>query len=169
MLRLLEGLPVELVGTNVLGYLTLKDTVMLERACGSKKSHQAFKEQIPLCTPFDIPSDENFNLLTLNWFAKKQCKIHSLTLSIPYGYPGLQLKKLHVDYFDLHINSSITMECSKILLESNKGFKVRSLTVDGNQKREVMEQLSACTGNVKQLTINYSNNCLDWLTADSLS
>ena len=32
--------------------------------------------------------------------------------------------------------------------------KVRSVNIIGNQKREVMEQLSVCTGNVKQLTIS---------------
>ena len=32
-----------------------------------------------------------------------------------------------------------------------------------------MEQLSACTGNLKQLNIRNSGNCMDWLTADILS
>ena len=47
MLSLIENLPMELVGTNVLGYLYLKDIVMLERACGSKTSHQLFLDMIP--------------------------------------------------------------------------------------------------------------------------
>ena len=55
MLNLLEDLPVELVGVNVLGYLSLKDIVMLERACGSKKCHQAFMEQIQFCNSIVIP------------------------------------------------------------------------------------------------------------------
>ena len=38
MFNLLEDLSVELMGVNVLGYLSLKDIIMLERACGSKKS-----------------------------------------------------------------------------------------------------------------------------------
>ena len=64
MLRLLEDLPVELVGTNVLGYLSLKDIVLLERACGSKKSHQAFMEQIPHRPPVVIPSSKHTNIET---------------------------------------------------------------------------------------------------------
>ena len=42
MINLIEHLPVELVGTNVLGYLSIKDIVMLERACGSKKTHHLY-------------------------------------------------------------------------------------------------------------------------------
>ena len=34
---------------------------------------------------------------------------------------------------------------------------------------EFMEQLSGCTGNVKQLTIRYSDNCIDCLTPEILS
>ena len=55
MLRLLEDLPVELVGANVLSCLDVKDIVILERACGSTKSHQAFMEQIPHCIPCEFP------------------------------------------------------------------------------------------------------------------
>ena len=70
MLRLLEDLPVELVGTNVLGYLSLKDIVMLERACGSKKSHQAFMEKLPYCPSIILPSSKHYNISVLQWFAK---------------------------------------------------------------------------------------------------
>ena len=56
MLSLIEQLPVELVGTNVLSYLYLQDIVMLERACGSKKSHQLFLNLIPYCTPVALPT-----------------------------------------------------------------------------------------------------------------
>ena len=47
MINLLEQLPVELVGTNVLVYLSLKDILLLEQACGSKKYHQLFLDIIP--------------------------------------------------------------------------------------------------------------------------
>ena len=65
MLRWLEDLPVELVGTNVFGYLYLKDIVMLERACGSKKSHQAFMEQVPHRPPVVLPSWKHNNMSVL--------------------------------------------------------------------------------------------------------
>ena len=61
------------------------------------------------------------------------------------------------------------MESLKPLLESNLRCKVSSMNIVGDLKKDVMEQLSACTGNVKQLHIRYSNNCKDWLTADILS
>ena len=69
MLRLLEDLPVELVGTNVLGYLSLKDIVLLERACGSKKSHQAFMEQIPHSPSVELPIIKISTLSTLQWLS----------------------------------------------------------------------------------------------------
>ena len=46
---------------------------------------------------------------------------------------------------------------------------VDEITIWRNVNKDVMEKLSACTGNVKQLTIRYSNNCMDWLSADILS
>ena len=45
---------------------------------------------------------------------------------------------------------------------------MRTIAVKGKQNKKVMEQLSACTRNVTQLTIKYSDNCKDWLTADVL-
>ena len=169
MLSLLEDLPVELVGTNVFGYLSLKDIVMLERACGSKKSHQAFMEQIPHSPSVELSYKNHKNVSALSWCTKRQCKLRFLTISLPDDNPALHVKKLQLDYLDLDINSTITIESLNPLLESKKGCKISSITVKGIQNREVMEQLSACTGNVKQLTIRYSKNCMDWLTADILS
>ena len=176
MLRLLEDLPVELVGTNVLGYLSLKDIVLLERACGSKKSHQAFMEQLPHRQPVVLPSSEHTNKSTLNWLAKRQCTIEALTLQFSGENSVLHINKLKVKYFDLYINSYTTIECLNPFLESNVGCKVRSITVSSNQNRQVMEQLSArkkfkqlSTGNVKQLTVRNSNNCMDCLSIDILS
>ena len=169
MLSLLEDLPVELVGTNVFGYLSVKDIVMLERACASKKSHQAFMEQISQRPPVVLPSSKHYNISVLQWFANEQCKIDFLTIQLPGNNPGLDVKNLQVDYFDLQINSNITIESLKYLLENNVGCKVKVVSVGRDVNKDVMEQLSACTGNVKQLTIINSYNCKEWLTADILS
>ena len=169
MLRLLEDLPVELVGTNVLGYLSLKDIVMLERACGSKESHQAFMEKLPYCPSIILPSSKHNNISVLQWFANRQCKIDSLKLQLPGDNLCLHIKNLQFDYFDLCICSNTTTESLNPLLERNLGYKVSSIYIVGDPSKKVIEQLSACTGNVKQLTIEYSNNCMDWLTADILS
>ena len=98
MLRLLEDLPVELVGTNVLGYLSLKDIVMLERACGSKKSHQAFMEQIPHSPAVELSYENNTNMTALSWCAERHCQIRFLNISLPGYNPGLHIKNLQVDY-----------------------------------------------------------------------
>ena len=169
MLRLLEDLPVELVGTNVFGYLSLKDIVMLERACGNMQSHKAFMEQIPHRPPVVLPSSKHTNIETLYWFAKRQCTIKAISIQFSGNNPCLSVKNLQVVFFDLLINSNITMQSWKPLLESNTGCKVFSITISGTQNREVMDQLSVCIGNVKQLTIRNSGNCIDWLTADILS
>ena len=169
MAKLLEDLPVDLVGANVLGYLSLKDIVMLERVCGSKKYHQAFMEQIPHRPPVELPSSKHNNGSVFQWLENVQCRLKSLTLELPGGNPCLHAKNLKVEYFDLQINSNTTIENLKPLLESNMGYKVLNIRLEGNQKCEVMEQLSVYTANVKQLTMSYSNNCSDWLTADILS
>ena len=65
MVNWFENLPVELVGTNVLGMLDIRDIVMLERACGSKASHQHFINMIPYCPPVLIPLKKHDNISSL--------------------------------------------------------------------------------------------------------
>ena len=169
MLRLLEKLPVELVGTNVLGYLSLKDIVMLERACGSKISHQLFLDLIPYCPPLVLPSCKHTNQSVLDWFSSKKCKIESLTIQIPGDNPGLCMSNLLVLSFDLQINYHSPIERYKFLFDNNVGHKVRSINIKGGHNSEIMEQLSVCTGNVEQLTIIKSYNNIYWLTVDILA
>ena len=169
MLRLLEDLPVELVGTNVLGYLSLKDIVMLQQACGSKQSHQAFMEQIPHRPPVILPSSKHYSIFVLQWFANIQCKIEFLTIQLPGNNHGLHVKNLQVDYFDMQVTEYTTVESLQPILRNKIGFKISNITIRGNTNKEVMEQLSACTVNVKQLTITNSKYCMDWLTVDILS
>ena len=81
----------------------------------------------------------------------------------------LHVKGLYVDNFDLEINSDTAIESLRYLSMNNISGEVKSVFIKGNQNKEVMEQLSVCTGNVNKLDIRNSNNCMDWLTADSLS
>ena len=165
MLYLLEKLPVELVGYNVLGYLFLKDIVLLERACGSKKSQNLFLCVMPYCPPAKLPSSKY--TIALAWFGKKQCKISSLTVVLPWIHPGLHLEDLRVDSIHLDIDSGATVECFRYWVNCNVGSKVRSVWCFGHLNKDVMEQHSACTENVKQLIL--ADNCMDWITADILS
>ena len=64
---------------------------------------------------------------------------------------------MYIESFDLVINS-VSM--------NNISGKVESICIYGDQNREVMEQLSVCTGIVNKLVIRNSDNCMDWLTAD---
>ena len=169
MLRVIENLPVELVGVCILGYLSLKDIVMLERACGSKKSHQLFLTMMQHCTAVVLPNYEHKNMSALDWFAKTRCRISCLEIELPGDNPGLHGENLQVEYFELQILSDSKVDNLQLLLVNNIGCRVKSINIMGEQVVEVMEQLSACTRNIKQLTISYSDNCMDWLTVDVLS
>ena len=174
MLRLIENLPVDLVGTKILGYLSLKDIVLLERACRSKESHQLFLQSIPHFPAVTLPSCQHSNISTLTWFSNKQCKLESLTVRLPASTGDnpslhLMLQDLQVNNFIVEINSKITKESLKPIIDSNAGYKVQNIIIKGNQNKKAIEQLSACTGNVKALTIRNSKNCSNWLTADILS
>lgn len=103
MLNLIENLPVELVGTNILGYLDIRDIVMLERACSCKESHQLFRFWIQSCPSVVIPSSKYKNIKTLIWFAKREGRIEFLTIELPGDNPGLQVENLQVDYFNLQL------------------------------------------------------------------
>ena len=169
MLRLLEDLPVELVGTNVLGYLSVKDIVMLERACGSKKSHQAFMEQIPHSPSVELPYNKIPTLLTLQWFAKRKCRIRSVDVKLIADNPVFNVTNLKVNNFRLLLDSDTTAKSLKLLIDINMGGKVKEIDIRGNQNRAVMEQLSDCTRNVQTLNFRFPENCMDWLTAEILS
>ena len=169
MINLIENLPMELVGTKVLAYLFIKDIVKLERACGSKEAHQVFIEFLPHYSAVVLPSSKHRNISLLEWFSKRRCKINSLDIILPGDNPELHIKNLIVENLDLHIHSMLTLDNCKQLLENSIVCKVQSIDIEGKQNKEVMEQLSACTGNVEKLhTINSENiNC--WLSADILS
>ena len=92
-----------------------------------------------------------------------------LDITLPGDNPGLHVQNIKVNELDLHIQSNITMESCESLLENDMVGKVRSVNIKGNQSKEVMEQLSVCTGNVKQLTIRSSSNFKNWITVDILS
>ena len=168
MLSLLKQLPVELMGMNVLGYLSMQDIAMLERACGSKKSHLFFLDLIPYCSPVVLPTIEQSYTSVINWFVNRQCKIRSLMLRLPGDNPCLHAMNLKVEYFDLHLESLVTIETLKPVQEQSIACIINCLYVNGNQKKEVIKQLCVCTGNIEKLKIKYSNNCMDWLTVDIL-
>ena len=169
MLRVIENLPVELVGLCILGCLSLRDIVMLERACGSKKSHQLFLTMMQHCTAVVLPNYKHKNMSALDWFVKTKCRISCLKIQLPGDNPCLHVKNLQVEYFDLQLLSDSKVDNFQLLLVNNIGCRVKCMNIEGEQVIEVMEQLSAFTRNIKQLTIQYSNNCMDWLTVDVLS
>ena len=113
MINFIEQLPLELVGGNVLNYLAIKDFVMLERACGSKKSHQLFLEMVLICTPFVFPSHKPVSQLYLTWCCNRHCKISNLVLYL-LNYNNLE--HLRVDYIDLHVLNNTTTEIINTLL-----------------------------------------------------
>ena len=166
MLRLLEDLPVDLLGVNVLGFLTYQNLVVLERACTSKKSHQAF---IPHCPSVELPYNNIPNLATLQWFAKRKCRILSVDVKLTVDNPVLNVTNLKVENFRLLLDSDTTAESLQLLIDNNMGGKMSNINISGNQNREVIDGISAFTENVKQLTIRYSYNCFDWITANILS
>ena len=68
MFNWFENLPVELVGINILVRLGIRDIVMLERACGSKASHQHFMNVIPYCSSLKLPEQKQTYYPPLQWF-----------------------------------------------------------------------------------------------------
>ena len=135
-----------LVGNNVLGMLGIRDIVMLERACGSKASHQHFFDLIPYCAPVLIPSKKHDNISSLEWFAKRRCKIKSLRVCFPFNSSAIHVKNLEVDELELHLKCNTTTEDCKILFENNLGHLVRSIIINGDLKlNEILISTSTVT------------------------
>ena len=118
MLRLFEDLPVELVGTNVFGYLSLKDIVLLERACGSNESHHAFMNITPYCPPIEIPYCKVQYLPTLYWFAKRQCKVDFLNVSLTGICAWFNIHNIIIEKCCLQLVTADTVDCLKDFLRS---------------------------------------------------
>ena len=167
LFSLIENLPIDLVGATILHYLDIKDIVGLERACGSKSSHQHFLNLIPRSPPISISSCKNISCF--EWFVNRRGKIKCLTITMPGNNPALQVKNLQVENLDLCLKDSVTIECCKDLLKSHLICRVRRIKVFADQNKEVIDQLSLLTGNVEELKVSGSNNYNDWLSNDILS
>ena len=168
LLSLIEKLPVDLVGTQVLGCLDVRDIVRLERACGSKTSHQLFFSLILYSPPVVLHSSKHNNLLSLEWFRKRRCRLENLTISLPEINPGLHVQNIPMNSIDLTIESDVTLVNYKHLLDNNTINLVRYIDIQEYQNKEVMEQLSLCTRNVESLCI-FISRYNNYLTVDILS
>ena len=166
-LNLIEKLPLELVGMNVLCYLSLMDIVMLERACGSKNSHQLLLNLIPYSTPVVLTTKQHNNREALDWFTNRRCKLSSLTIKLPGDNPCLHVKNLQVENFEVNIDYNTTIEALKHVLENKISYK--TIHIEGSQNKEVIEQLTVCTRNVKQIIISNWNGSMNWLTINILT
>ena len=169
LFNIIERLPNHIVGYSILSYLGLCDIVRLERACGSKESHQLFLDQISYRPSVLIPSTKFPDISLLKWFGNRRCKLKSLSVSFHFNGSAFHLKNLEVEELYLHLESNITIEDCKIFLERNLGYLVKTITISENPNNAVMEQLSACTENVNTLNIVCADNNNNWLTADVIS
>ena len=153
MSKLFENLPLEIVSSQVLGFLSIRDIVMLERSCGSRKSHKLFLNLIPYSLPVILPFSKQKNISSLEWFVKRRCKIETLTVFVSDNYLCMYVKNLQVDKFEVFLDSNITMEENcKRLLENNICDNLNLLVIIGNQNMDVIQQLSAYTKNLKKTT-----------------
>ena len=169
LFSLIEKLPIDVVGATVLHYLDIKDIVRLERACGSKSSHQHFLNLIPHSPAIKLTSSNQKDIGCFAWFAKRNCKIKYLTITLPGKNPALQVKNLQVENLDLCLQANLTMECCNNLFESHFTNLIRSFRIFEDQIMEVIDQLNLLTGKVETLKICNSNNYNDWLNKDILT
>lgn len=146
---MIECLPMELIGTNVLGYLSIEDIITMERACYSKESHRFFLNSIPYCPPISIPYKTHIDVSALDWLSKRQCKLKYLLRWIHRNHPVIDVKDLQMDYCNLFIINKTNMNNITTMIENELIFIVRSLSIEGNQHKEVMDQLSTYTMNVQ--------------------
>ena len=167
MLNWFDILPVELVGTNVMGLLEINEIIMLERGCGSKKSHQHFLHLFPYCPPVELPLKKHDSISSLEWFAKRRCTITSLTITLRWNKATFNVKNLSVDNINLIISSKINMHDCQPLFESDLRYKVKSIDVSVVVDKEVIEQLSIFTENLVKMKVAIDDT--NWLTVDILS
>lgn len=119
---MISYLPVELVGANVLSFLSLRDIIILERACNSEESHQLLLNSIPYCHPVELPNIKHDNISTLNWFSKRRFKLDLLVVLVTRNNPILKVKNLHVRKLDLRFQTKDNLILYKTWLENDITF-----------------------------------------------
>lgn len=152
LLDLIEKLPVDLLGTLVLGYFDLSNIVRLEIACGSRESYQLFLNLIPHAPPVVLPSSKQLTITALEWFANRRCKLDSIIMYLP-NISALYVKNLHVDKLELHLQSNTTVDEIKPLFNNPMSYIVKTIIINCDLDILVLEQLSICTSNVNKLQI----------------
>ena len=168
MLEYIYNLPVEVVGRHVLDYLDVRDLVWLERACSSRTSRQLFLQaacHFPAVSLDKISINElshtSRNCLWL-WLSSNMISIKILDVVLP-GDSHQLCMNLRYDELHLKLRATVTFEHIQGLKEH--GSRVTKISIDMEQGRKVMEQLSKYTPNVAALHIRESaTNTEEWLT-----
>ena len=136
---MISYLPVELVGANVLSFLSLRDIIILERACNSEESHQLLLNSIPYCHPVELPNIKHDNISTLNWFSKRRFKLDLLVVLVTRNNPIHKVKNLHVRKLDLRFQTKDNLILYKTWLENDITYQIASIKVIGDHCNEVLE------------------------------
>ena len=121
---------------------------------------------IPFCPPVELPLKKHSDISTLNWFARRNCELHSLRIVIP---DNNHIQNLRIARLDLYLQSIITINHFKYVFQNHIIGSVRTITIIGEQNTLVLEQLSLYTGYIDTLLISSSDNYNIWLTSIVLS
>ena len=121
---------------------------------------------IPFCPPVELPLKKHSDISTLNWFASRNCKLHSLRIVIP---DNNHIQNLRIAMLDLYLQSIITINHFKYVFQNHIIGSVRTITINGEQNKLVLEQLSLFTGYIDTLLIGNSDHYNIWLTSIVLS
>ena len=170
MFNIMEVLPVDLVGCNIFGFLSIYDLVKLERASTSKHSMQLFLHCLSHCLPVRINERKHRNIDLLKWCVQRRCRIYSLYMSFPLRIPVAIIKNLLVERVALRFPFSVTLEDCRNIVDSNLCGKVYMICLEGNQKKEVIQEFSDSINNIEELLINnVSIDNDDWLPSNIIS
>ena len=168
MCNILEKLPLELVGVNVLGYLKLSDLVLLERASASRELRKLFLNLILYAPPLDLSYNQHQNTSVLSWIVKRRRRLQFITINLPGNNPVLSMDEILVENVEFELYRGVTQEDFIPLQETSLCSKINDIYIWGDLNKEVITHICSCIDHVNKLHIRNCSNTDDWLTSNIL-
>ena len=168
MCNILERLPVELVGFNVLGYLKLSDLVLLERSSARRELRELFLYLIPYAPPLDLSKNQHQNASLLSWIMKRRLRVRFLRIKLPGNNPVLNMNNILVENVELRLSHGVTQEDFKHFQGSSLRNKISIICISADMNKEVITHICSCIDYVNKLHIRNCSNSDEWLTSNIL-
>ena len=161
MWNCIAKLPLELMGQQVLGLLSVKDLVNLDSALISRIVRSEFLTMLKHCLPLNYDP----RLVGYQWLKKKKCRISRITLSLSQK-DCFEIDTSIIESIELNADRIPTMDDINKLNQNHFVRKITKLYIShiGGNSGRLINQMMSVLANLVIITISASEDShLTWL------